>query len=185
VVVAQFETAPGSCKTIEQSLAKTQRRAKVRTGKSAFRQILGLSASPNLTIFYNFFLDTGFRRASPLGYGMVIALIVNRGCLAACSGARRQGGSMSLTAKQQVTGENLAANRRSGPRLRGPVRLGPPALAGRTRHMNGLRKGRCENSAGEGGNKKDFASEATKCMKTRGELTKCHDENAKIRRKCG
>ena len=39
---------------------------------------------------------------------------------------------------------------------------------------------------GEGGeNKKNFASETTKCMKTQGELTKCHDKKAKIRRKSG
>jgi len=55
---------------------------------------------------------------------MVIALIVNRGRLSACSGARRQGVSMSLTAKWEVRGENLAANRRNGQRSRGPVRPG-------------------------------------------------------------
>ena len=39
---------------------------------------------------------------------------------------------------------------------------------------------------GEGAeNKKTFASKATKCMKTLGQLTKCHDKNAKIRRKLG
>ena len=117
---------------------------------------------------------------------MVIALIVNRGGFPARIGARRQGVSMSLTAKRQVTGEKLAANRRNGPRSRGPVRPGSARTRRLGRTYEGLREGTVrEFRGGTGAKIKNIVSKATKCMKTLARLTKCHDEKAKIRRKLG
>ena len=49
-----------------------------------------------------------------------------------------------------------------------------------------LTKGQCENYAeGPGRKIKNIVNKATKCMKTQGEWTKCHDKKAKIRRKSG
>ena len=42
-----------------------------------------------------------------------------------------------------------------------------------------------EFRGGNGAKIKNIASKATKCMKTLGQLKKCHDEKAKIRRKYG
>ena len=119
----------------------------------------------------------------PLGYGMVIARTVNRGGFSACIGAGRQGVSMSLTAKQQVTGENLAANRRNGLRLCGL--LGAAAAPARwpNKTYEWLTEGRVHEYREGRRKKKNFPSETTKCMKTLGQLTKCHDKKAKIRRK--
>ena len=51
--------------------------------------------------------------------------------------------------------------------------------------MNRLGKMVREFHGGTGAKIKNVASEATKCMKTLGQLTKCHDKKAKIRRKLG
>ena len=99
---------------------------------------------PKFNKFFTiFFPDVGIGSAMRVGYGMVIARIKNRGGLSACSGARRQRVSMSLTAKRQLTGKKLAANHRSGPR----------ALGGGARRMNGLPSGRHEHSEGGRGQK--------------------------------
>ena len=114
---------------------------------------------------------------------MVIARMMNTGGFPACIGARRQGASMSLTAKRQVTGKR---NRRNGPRSGGPVRPGSTCTRRPGRTYEGLRKGTVREFRGGTGEKiKNIVSKATNCMKTLGQLTKCHDEKAKIRRKCG
>ena len=59
------------------------------------------------------------------------------------------------------------------------------SVGDRAGRMKGLGKGRWTDFEGGGRNKKNFASETTKCMKTLGEQTKCHDKKAKLRRKCG
>jgi len=117
---------------------------------------------------------------------MVIARMMNRGGFSACSGARRQWVSMSFTPKRQLTEKKLAANRHNGPRSRGPTRSGVL----RTRRPNKIYEWFTEGTVrefrgGNGAKIKNIVSEATKCMKTQGELTKCHDKKANIRRKLG
>ena len=119
---------------------------------------------------------------------MVIARILNRGGLPACSHARRQGVSMCLTAKRQATGKVLAVNRRNGPRSRGPVTPRSRAHSGAGQGpvvQEWPTKRTAREFRGGSETKKNFTSKTTKCMKTLGERTKCHDKRANIRRKSG
>ena len=84
---------------------------------------------------------------------------------------------------QEIIWRRIAAAARACAARKG---AGPPALGGWAGPMKGLEKGRRANSEGGSGAKiKNVVSKATKCMKTIGQLTKCHDKKAKIRRKLG